>query len=302
MVVARSGTRDRDLWTSLVGCDVRANRETDLMMQDKRKPLLWLVHSHPAEAADRKRQLELTGYRVVWERWSSPKIIAAKRTPPAAVVIDLSRTPSVGRDTAIAMRSHRALLTVPVVLVGGTLETVAAVKKFLPDAVASEWARIKTALSGAIRKQPPGARLLSVFAAYEATPLAAKLGIKAGGIVALRDAPRGIRAKLGELPSGVKLKIHGRSPRNLTMWFAHSHEALLREMKSMKQHAASGALWILWNKNADGKGAMKLTQLVVRKAGLDAGLVDFKITRIDDDWSGLRFTIRKRSQVVIPAE
>ena len=262
--------------------------------REKGKSVLWMVHPHPAEAADREQQLAQAGYRVVCARWSGKEIIAAKKTPPAAVVIDLSRTPSVGRDVGIAMRSHRVLLPVPFVLVGGSPKVVADVRKVLPDAVASEWSRIKTSLSGAIQKQPPGARLLSVFAAYESTPLAQKLGIKTGGIVALRDAPRGIRTKLGELPDGVKLKSHGPTPRDLTMWFVRSHDTLLREITSMKQHATSGGLWILWNKNSDGSGATKLTQPVVREAGLDSGLVDFKITRIDDDWAGLRFTIRKR--------
>jgi len=34
-------------------------------------------------------------------------------------------------------------------------------------------------------------------------------------------------------------------------------------------------------------------QAVVRKIGLAAGLVDFKVCRVDDVWAGLRFT-RKR--------
>ena len=260
----------------------------------KTKPLLWLVHSNPADAKTRARQLAQLGYRVAHRRWSSPEIIRAKANPPEAVIVDLSRTPSIGRDTAIAMRSHRALLSVPFVLVGGTPEVTAAVRGFLPDAIASEWTRIEPSLSAAIKKPPPGARLLSVFAAYEKTPLAQKLGIKAGGVVALRDAPRGIGAKLGTLPDGAKLKPHGPSSRDLTMWFVHSQKSLLHEIESMKQHAASGSLWILWNKNSSADAATKLTQPLVRKAGLDSGLVDFKITRIDDDWSGLRFTIRKR--------
>ncbi|MBV8137272.1 MAG: hypothetical protein JO121_16830 [Deltaproteobacteria bacterium] len=61
----------------------------------------------------------------------------------------------------------------------------------------------------------------------------------------------------------------------------------------MKRHASSGALWILWNKNTSSESDIRLTQLSVRKAGLDAGLVDFKITRVDEDWAGLRFTVRK---------
>jgi len=258
------------------------------------KPLVWQVHPAQTEGEAAEKKLTSLGFRVLRRPWSSPVISRAKANPPDAVVVDLSRTPSVGRDVAIAMRSHRALLTVPFVLVGGTSEVVAGVRKFLPDAVPSDWSRIKASLTGAIKNQPPGARLLSVFAAYEKTPLAQKLGIKAGGIVALRDAPRGIRARLGNLPAGVRLKPHGPSSRDLTMWFVHSHDFLLGEIESMKPHATSGSLWILWNKNSDGVGGIKLTQTVVRKVGLDSGLVDFKITRIDDDWSGLRFTIRKR--------
>jgi hypothetical protein len=265
-----------------------------LTAPSQKKPLLWLAHSSPAHAPACEQKLASLGYRVVRGQWSNPEIIRAKANPPAAIIIDLSKTPSRGRDAAIAMRSHRAMLSVPFVLVGGTPEAVAGIRKFLPDAVASEWTRIKSSLSSVIKKQPPGARLLSVFAAYESTPLAQKLGIKAGGIVAFRDAPRGIRAKLGELPDGARLKPHGSAPRDLTMWFVHSHDVLIAEIASMKPHAASGALWILWNKNSAADGATKLTQPVVRKAGLNIGLVDFKITRIDDDWSGLRFTIRKR--------
>ncbi len=37
-----------------------------------------------------------------------------------------------------------------------------------------------------------------------------------------------------------------------------------------------------------------LTQTVVRKAGLAAGLVDYKVAAIDEVWSGLRFTRRKK--------
>jgi len=96
------------------------------------------------------------------------------------------------------------------------------------------------------------------------------------------------------MPAGARVVPHGNSTRDLTMWFVHSPDALMRGIASMKTHAASGALWILWNKSSPAGEASRLTQQVVRKAGLDIGLVDFKITRIDEDWAGLRFTIRKR--------
>ena len=259
----------------------------------KKRPVVWLVHADDAAGASCAKDLAELGYRVVRRRWSSPEIGRAKVNLPGAVLIDLSRTPSVGRDVAIAMRSHRALLAVPFLLVDGAPEVVANLRKFLPDAVGTDKRRIKTSLAGVLKKQPHGARLLSVFAAYESAPLAKKLGIKAGSVVAIRDAPRGVRAKLGELPAGAKLIVHGKARRDLTMWFVHSHDVLAAEMSAMRQHASSGALWILWNKNASSDAQVRVTQLTVRKAGLDAGLVDFKITRIDDDWAGLRFTLRK---------
>jgi hypothetical protein len=53
----------------------------------------------------------------------------------------------------------------------------------------------------------------------------------------------------------------------------------------------------LWNKNASSDEDIRLTQLTVRKAGLAAGLVDFKITRVDEDWAGLRLTARRRMTI-----
>ena len=50
--------------------------------------------------------------------------------------------------------------------------------------------------------------------------------------------------------------------------------------------------WIAWPKKSSGV-ASDLSQIVVRKIGLEAGLIDYKICAIDATWSGLRFTRRK---------
>jgi hypothetical protein len=70
-------------------------------------PLVWLVHSGAGEST-RQAELNALGYRVVSGPWNSREIIRKKAEPPCAVVIDLSRSPSSGRDTAVAMRSHRS--------------------------------------------------------------------------------------------------------------------------------------------------------------------------------------------------
>ena len=39
--------------------------------------------------------------------------------------------------------------------------------------------------------------------------------------------------------------------------------------------------------------AADVSQNEVRRAGLEAGLVDYKVCAVDEDWSALRFTKRK---------
>ena len=60
----------------------------------------------------------------------------------------------------------------------------------------------------------------------------------------------------------------------------------------MTRVADRGGLWIIWPKQGSGIRT-DVTQAVARKIGMAAGLVDFKVCRVDDVWAGLRFT-RKR--------
>jgi hypothetical protein len=51
-------------------------------------------------------------------------------------------------------------------------------------------------------------------------------------------------------------------------------------------------MWIIWPKKSSGV-VTDLQQNAVRKCGLDAGLVDYKIAAVDSTWSGLKFAVRK---------
>jgi hypothetical protein len=53
-----------------------------------------------------------------------------------------------------------------------------------------------------------------------------------------------------------------------------------------------GSLWIAWPKRAS-EIPSDLSQVVVRRLGMDADLVDFKVAAFDETWSGLRFTRRR---------
>jgi hypothetical protein len=261
-------------------------------VKNDRSPVVWLVHPGAGES-HRVTELVGQGYRVVGGPWSSPAIIRRKAALPSAVVIDLSRSPSAGRDIAVAMRSNRELLKVPFMLVEGAPPVVAAIKKLLPDAVETTWRRIRASLLKASASPPSGGRKLSVFAAYQDKPLTEKLGIKPGFAVVATNQPRGFTATLGALPDGARIDENPASARDLTLWFVGSMAELTTQIVKMKPHAASGRLWIIWRKGAVANSDPPLNQKTVRAAALDRGLVDFKITRIDAEWAGLRFTIRK---------
>lgn len=218
-----------------------------------------------------------------------------RRDPPAAVVIDLSRLPSHGRDVGVAIRGHEATRYVPLVFVEGDAEKVERVRQLLPDAAYTAWSRIQSDLKDAIAQPPddPVVPRLSMEA-YAGTPLPKELGIKAGSVVVLVAAPVNFMETLGTLPGGVTLRKYNRGRRDLTILFTRSQEDLRRRIEHMKNAAERGGLWIVWPKKSSAK-ATDLTQAVVRKIGLDAGLVDYKICAVDETWSGLKFTLRHPS-------
>jgi len=166
----------------------------------------------------------------------------------------------------------------------------------LPDAVYTQWDQMDDPLRKAIDSPPTDPVVpSSVMAGYSGTPLPKKLGIKEHAVVALVDAPNGIQETLGELPEGAVLRPGLQSIGDLTLWFVRSHAELEEGMHKMVDFGDSAGLWIIWPKKSSGVES-DLSQNIVRKIGLASDLVDFKISAIDQTWSGLRFTKRKTAQ------
>ncbi len=234
------------------------------------------------------------GFAVVYDLPEGPVFLRElSKTPPDAVVIDLSRLPSQGRDMTLAIRHQKATRYIPLVFVEGEPEKVDRIKEHLPDVIYTTWNRIGSALKSAMA-HPPAVSVVprSVFEGYSNTPLFKKLGIKTHSKVVLIHAPAGFEKSLGKLPDGVKLSKINRGPRNLTIWFAKSSKELEGHIKPVAGSIENGSLWIVWAKKTS-RLISDLTQNNVRKAGLAAGLVDYKICSIDQTWSGLLFTRRK---------
>jgi len=254
-----------------------------------------LVHWNAKEAAERAERLSALGCQVRHAfRPGPPFLRALQQDPPQAIVIDLGRLPSQGRDMGVTLRVNGATRRIPLLFVGGKPEKVARVQQLLPDAVYCTWEGIGPALAEAIAHPPPDPVVPdSSFAAYAGRPLPAKLGIKPGMVVALLDAPEGVESTLGALPDGAAATRDPERECGLGLWFVRSRADLEEGMAGMVPRAERAPLWIAWPKRASGVRS-DLSQQVVRRAGLDAGLVDYKICSIDRTWSALLFTQRKK--------
>ena len=134
------------------------------------------------------------------------------------------------------------------------------------------------------------------MAGYSGTPLATKLGIKEGHRLAFVGAPPGYRELLGELPRGVDCGDELTGTLDLIQLFAASRAELEPVLRQAIEHLAmAGALWVSWPKRASGV-ATDLDENVVRRIGLDLGVVDVKVCAVDQTWSGLKFVRRLRDR------
>jgi hypothetical protein len=130
-------------------------------------------------------------------------------------------------------------------------------------------------------------------AGYSGTPLAAKLGIKAGSRVLVAAAPSGWA--LADAPAPVHTRA-GAGPYEVILLFCPDVAAMLRRFEQLSgKLTTAGALWVAWPKKSSGV-ATDLTEATVREHGLESGLVDVKICAIDETWSGLKFVRRLRDR------
>jgi len=216
-----------------------------------------------------------------------------KEDPPEALIIDLSRSPAHGRDLAVALRIHKGTRHVPLVFAGGLPEKVARVREVLPDAEFADWSEIATALNRVL-SGPVADPVVpdSALAGYSGTPLPKKLGIKDSTRILLVGAPDDFLVTLGYVPDGVTFLSRFGPNVDLILWFVRSGKELKAGIGRWAGRVGKGGMWIIWPK----KGSVlesDLKQDVVRKTGLGSGLVDYKIAAVDQNWSGLKFSVRK---------
>lgn len=147
-------------------------------------------------------------------------------------------------------------------------------------------------VGGISGRHAPGA-IKTEMAGYSETPLAQKLGIKAGQRVVTIGAPAGYRTLLVPLPDAVAFtKQIGADPSFLHLFVA-KRATLEQELGRLRKLIAdAGVLWVSWPKKSSGV-VTDVTEDVIRDVALPLGFVDVKVCAVDATWSGLKLMIRR---------
>ncbi len=126
---------------------------------------------------------------------------------------------------------------------------------------------------------------------YSGTPLAKKLGVRPGDVVALVGAPRGWTVP--DLPDGAHLRRSlGRGAEVVIAFVRHAAELEEVVAATSAVLGPEDSLWIVWPRRAADHDS-DVTDNLVRDVVLPTGLVDVKVAAVGEDWSGLRLVWRR---------
>jgi hypothetical protein len=133
-------------------------------------------------------------------------------------------------------------------------------------------------------------------AGYSGKPLAQKLGIRKGDVLAFLNAPDNYDRLLGKLPHEVIVARGPERQLDFIQLFATERASLERELPRLKARLKQdGMIWVSWPK-ATSRLQTDLSDGVVREVGLNNGLVDVKVCAVDDSWSALKFVRRLKDR------
>lgn len=249
-----------------------------------------VIHRKPEIAEELSRRLREEGLESSAYPVMGPSAFRGIRAnPPGAILIDLTELPSYGRTMGVLLREQKATRNIPLVFLKGDPEKAARVREMLPGAVFATWPGVARAIQRAMERAPedaPAPRKAEV-------PLAQKLRIGEGAVVALVEPPSNIRKILGPLPEGVRLgKEIGDA--GLILFFVRSAAALGRALPVLAPQMKRGrTLWICWPKRTSTEPC-DLTLTSIREMASPYNLVDSKVCAMDDTWSATALNRRAK--------
>lgn len=127
------------------------------------------------------------------------------------------------------------------------------------------------------------------MAGYPGTPLPKKLGIKTGQKVCLLNAPGSVQRHLEIEDAGIRITHDLRLPPvDVVVLFVERVADLERRFADITARLhPEGGFWVAFRTHRGD-----ITDDVVRRIALAAGMVDNKVCTIDSSWSGMRLVLR----------
>jgi hypothetical protein len=131
------------------------------------------------------------------------------------------------------------------------------------------------------------------MAGYSGTPLARKLGIKAGSEILLVGDPEDYLKLLEPLPDAVRFVSRVSESTDIIHFFSARKAELKQALSEFRAKIRpTTMLWVSWPKKS-AKVPTDITEDTVREIALPIGFVDVKVCAVDNIWSGLKLVIRK---------
>ena len=128
---------------------------------------------------------------------------------------------------------------------------------------------------------------------YSQTPLAKKLGIKPGMRLLIANEPAPDTIPRADIPEGVKLATRASAEADMMILFARDVQQLTEKLDQyISLLPKEGTLWTCWPKKA-ARLATDIDRDVVFKLLHPTGLVDVKVSSVNETWSALKWVYRK---------
>lgn len=136
------------------------------------------------------------------------------------------------------------------------------------------------------------------MAGYSGTPLAKKLGIKAGSRLFAAGTPPNYATLIAPLPENVTFVPRMSANVDIAHLFVTRRADLGSKLRAtLTKLKPDGTIWVSWPKKA-AHLPTDITEDTVRSMALGLGLVDVKVCAVDETWSGLKVVIRKQNRRV----
>jgi hypothetical protein len=133
-------------------------------------------------------------------------------------------------------------------------------------------------------------------AGYSKRPLSEKLGIKPEWNAVVLNAPKHYPSLLEGAFPNLRFALRGKEQLPFVHLFATEPSDISKILPKIKEKLLpNGMVWISWPKKTSGVQT-PLDEHIVRKLGLEGGLVDVKVCAVDETWSGLKFVIRLKDR------